>query len=101
MNFQYQNVLVTGGAGFIGFHLADRLLRNGCHVTGIDNLNPYYDVHLKEARLEKLLACENFRFIKTDLSDRQGMEKIFKDTQFDVVVNLAAQAGVRDRKRHV
>jgi len=95
MNFKFQNVLVTGVAGFIGFHLADRLLRNGYHVTGIDNLNPYYDVSLKEARLERLLSFDNFRFIKTDLSDRQGLEKIFEDTQFEVVVNLAAQAGVR------
>ncbi len=95
MNFQYQNVLVTGVAGFIGFHLAKRLLKDGYHVTGIDNLNPYYDVSLKEARLERLLSFDNFRFIKTDLSDRQGLEKIFEDTQFEVVVNLAAQAGVR------
>ena len=88
-------VLVTGSAGFIGYHLSKRLLKDGCHVTGIDNLNPYYDVSLKEARLKKLTSFENFSFFKIDISDRETVEKIFKSTQFEVVVNLAAQAGVR------
>lgn len=95
MNFQFQKVLVTGAAGFIGFHLAKRLLKEGFQVTGIDNLNPYYDVSLKEARLERLISFENFSFFRTDLSHREEMEKIFINTQFEVVVNLAAQAGVR------
>jgi len=95
MGFQFKNIMVTGAAGFIGYHLSLRLLKNGCLVTGIDNLNPYYDVRLKEARLEMLKSFENFFFIKMDLSDRAGLNKVFKDYQFDVVVNLAAQAGVR------
>lgn len=95
MNFQFNRVLVTGAAGFIGFHLSRRLLKDGCHVTGIDNLNPYYDVKLKEARLEKLTAFENFSFYKIDLSDKKSLEAIFNNTKYDVVVNLAAQAGVR------
>jgi len=95
MKLQYTNVLVTGAAGFIGYHLSKRLLENGCHVAGLDNLNPYYDVQLKKDRLEKLTAFENFSFFKIDLSDKEALEKIFKSSQFDVVVNLAAQAGVR------
>ncbi|MDM8553003.1 NAD-dependent epimerase [Desulfobacterales bacterium HSG2] len=95
MNFKFNTVLVTGAAGFIGFHLSKRLLENGCRVTGIDNMNDYYDVRLKEARLEHLKPHSDFSLFKTDLADREGLEKIFKETQFDVVVNLAAQAGVR------
>lgn len=95
MKFKYTSVLVTGAAGFIGYHLSKRLLENGCHVTGIDNLNPYYDVRLKKARLERLTPFENFSFYKKDLADKKALEKIFKSAQFDVVVNLAAQAGVR------
>jgi UDP-glucuronate 4-epimerase len=95
MNFQFNRVLITGAAGFIGFHLSMRLLKNGCHVTGIDNLNHYYDVKLKEARLEKLTSFENFSFHKMDISDKKSLEEIFNNTKYDVVVNLAAQAGVR------
>ena len=95
MNIKFHKVLITGAAGFIGFHLAERLLDSGCHVTGVDNLNPYYDVRLKEARLAKLTPFEKFEFHKIDLSDKKGLEKIFGNTSFDVVVNLAAQAGVR------
>ena len=95
MNFQFNRVIVTGAAGFIGFHLSMRLLKDGCHVTGIDNLNSYYDVKLKEARLEKLTSFENFSFYKIDLSDKKSLEEIFNNTKYDVVVNLAAQAGVR------
>lgn len=95
MNFQFQKVLITGAAGFIGFHLSRRLLKDGFQVTGIDNLNPYYEVTLKEARLKKLISLDNFMFIKADICDRDGMEKIFTDTRCEVVINLAAQAGVR------
>ena len=95
MDINFHKVLITGAAGFIGFHLAKRLLDNRCHVTGVDNLNPYYDVRLKEDRLAILASHENFEFHKIDLSDKKGLEKIFTNTSFDVVVNLAAQAGVR------
>lgn len=95
MNFEFNSVLVTGTAGFIGFHLSNRLLEDGCHVAGIDNLNDYYDVRLKEDRLEKLKSFSNFSFFRTDISDRESLEKIFENTRFDAVVNLAAQAGVR------
>ncbi len=95
MELKYENVLVTGAAGFIGYHLAKRLLANGYRVVGLDNLNPYYDVALKAARLEELKSESNFTFFKFDLSDRKQLEDIFNGTEFDVVVNLAAQAGVR------
>ncbi len=88
-------VLITGVAGFIGFHLAKRLLKDGFTVVGIDNMNSYYDVKLKEARLEELKPFENFSFFKTDLADASGLGEIFKNNEFDVVVNMAAQAGVR------
>ena len=87
--------LVTGVAGFIGYHLAERLLRDGRKVVGLDNLNDYYDPALKEARLERLEAADGFTFARLDLADRQGMEKLFADHAFDTVVHLAAQAGVR------
>ena len=92
---KFNNVLVTGAAGFIGYHLCLRLLQDGCTVTGIDNLNPYYDVSLKEARLERLTPFENFSFFKIDIADKEALDNIFKRSKFDVVVNLAAQAGVR------
>jgi len=95
MDFKFKKVMVTGVAGFIGFHLAQRLLKDGCHVTGIDNLNTYYDVKLKEARLEILKGQGNFTFFKMDLCDRKDFEKKLENSSFDVVVNLAAQAGVR------
>ena len=95
MTFEYEHVLVTGAAGFIGFHLAKRLLMKGCHVTGIDNLNTYYDVSLKKDRLKQLEAAAEFDFIKVDLADKDGMAAVFKTEAFDVVVNMAAQAGVR------
>lgn len=91
-------VLVTGAAGFIGFHLSKRLLQRGDTVVGIDNLNDYYSVDLKKARLaeiESSSGSENFKFIKLDLADRSGIENLFKTENFDKVVNLAAQAGVR------
>jgi UDP-glucuronate 4-epimerase len=88
-------ILVTGAAGFIGFHLAKKLIGNGDMVIGLDNVNDYYDVTLKQARLRRLEGHDNFRFIKGDISDRQVMEKLFAEEKFDCVVNLAAQAGVR------
>ncbi len=91
----YRRVLVTGAAGFIGYHLCHRLLTDGCQVTGIDNLNPYYDVGLKEARLARLKPFRDFCLHRVDLADRAGVEGIFSGEHFDVVVNLAAQAGVR------
>jgi len=95
MKLKYQSALVTGVAGFIGFHLARRLLKDGRRVVGIDNINPYYDVALKEARLEALKGESNFIFIKMDLTDRKPLERLFARQAFDVVVNMAAQAGVR------
>jgi UDP-glucuronate 4-epimerase len=95
MKLKYQSVLVTGVAGFIGFHLARRLLKDGRRVVGVDNINPYYDVALKEARLEALKGESNFTFIKMDLTDRKPLERLFARQAFDVVVNMAAQAGVR------
>jgi len=89
------HVLVTGAAGFIGFHLSKRLLAEGIEVTGLDNLNPYYEVSLKEARLDQLKKQKSFSFIKCDLEYREGIEKAFQKYTFDTVVHLAAQAGVR------
>jgi UDP-glucuronate 4-epimerase len=88
-------ILVTGAAGFIGFHVARRLLSDGRDVVGIDNLNAYYDPTLKEARLAELARHGNFRFYKLDLGDRDGMAALFADHGFAEVVHLAAQAGVR------
>jgi len=88
-------ILVTGAAGFIGMHLAKRLLERDDEVVGIDNLNDYYSVQLKHDRLKQLDGFENFRFIEMDIADRDAMAKLFKDEQFNRVMNLAAQAGVR------
>jgi UDP-glucuronate 4-epimerase len=88
-------VLVTGAAGFIGYHVAEALLARGDEVTGLDNLNPYYDPTLKQARLARLTARRSFRFQKQDLADRQGMEALFTRSRFERVVHLGAQAGVR------
>ena len=93
--FEYKNVLVTGAAGFIGFHLSKRLLDSGMNVVGLDNLNPYYSVNLKEDRLAQLEGRSRFTFARLDLADRSGMDRLFAANRFDVVVNLAAQAGVR------
>ncbi|MGH8203466.1 MAG: SDR family NAD(P)-dependent oxidoreductase, partial [Steroidobacteraceae bacterium] len=88
-------VLVTGAAGFIGYHVAERLLARGDEVVGLDNLNPYYDPTLKLARLARLEARPEFRFEKADLADRAAMESLFAGGKFRRVVHLAAQAGVR------
>lgn len=87
--------LVTGAAGFIGYHVAERLLTAGHQVVGIDNLNDYYDVGLKMARLDRLADKPGFRFIKLDLADREGMAALFAEHQFQRVIHLGAQAGVR------
>ncbi|HZT87355.1 MAG TPA: NAD-dependent epimerase [Stellaceae bacterium] len=88
-------ILVTGAAGFIGFHVARRLLEQGGQVVGLDNLNPYYDPRLKLARREQLLTYSGFRFCELDLADRNEMAALFAEYRFPYVVNLAAQAGVR------
>ena len=88
-------ILVTGAAGFIGFHVARRLLSDGRPVVGLDNMNAYYDPKLKEARLAELAKLSGFQFAKCDLADRAGMEKLFAGHRFPYVVHLAAQAGVR------
>jgi UDP-glucuronate 4-epimerase len=95
MTLDYKNVLVTGAAGFIGFHLARRLLASGCRVVGLDNVNPYYSVALKEDRLRQLESHAAFSLARVDLADRAAVERVFGENRFDVVVNLAAQAGVR------
>ncbi len=88
-------ILITGVAGFIGFYVAKNLLNRGVNIIGIDNLNDYYDVALKEARLSQLKKLDNFQFEQLDLSDRPGMADLFARHQPDKVVHLAAQAGVR------
>ncbi|MBC7901919.1 MAG: SDR family NAD(P)-dependent oxidoreductase, partial [Gemmatimonadaceae bacterium] len=90
-----KKILVTGAAGFIGFHLGKKLLAKGVEVVGLDNLNDYYDVNLKYARLKQIEERAGFKFVKLDLSDREGIAALFAAEKFDTVVNLAAQAGVR------
>lgn len=88
-------ILVTGAAGFIGMHACERLLARGETVVGIDNLNAYYEVSLKRARLQRLAAYPNFRFVALDVADRTGMAELFEQLRPRVVLHLAAQAGVR------
>ena len=88
-------ILVTGAAGFIGYHVAERLLARGDQVVGLDNLNDYYDPALKRARLRRLEGLPGFRFVQLDLADRAGMAELFATERFDRVIHLAAQAGVR------
>ncbi len=88
-------VLVTGAAGFIGFYVSKRLMERGDEVVGLDNLNDYYDVGLKKARLAQLEGKRGFRFVQTALEDRSGISALFREGRFDQVINLAAQAGVR------
>ncbi len=93
-------ILVTGAAGFIGYHVAERLLARGDAVTGLDNLNAYYDVALKHARVERLRAAPQFEFTHADIADRRAMDVVFSRARYDAIVNLAAQAGVRHSLTH-
>jgi UDP-glucuronate 4-epimerase len=88
-------ILVTGAAGFIGYHTTERLLARGDEVVGLDNVNDYYDPTLKESRLARLTGTPGFRFVKMELGDRSGLEALFQAERFDKVIHLAAQAGVR------
>ena len=90
-----QQILITGTAGFIGYHLSKRLCDFGYNVTGIDNLNDYYDVNLKKARIRKLSDYSNFSFQKMDIVDKQSVTQLFNNNKYEIVVHLAAQAGVR------
>ena len=90
-----EKILVTGCAGFIGMHLSKALLDQNYHVVGVDNLNDYYNVKLKKDRLDILKSYNDFKFIKLDIANKEGLEKVFKNNLIDKVVNLAAQAGVR------
>ena len=95
MHPDFNRILVTGAAGFIGYHLSKRLLSDGCQVVGVDNLGDYYDVQLKEDRLAQLRSDDRFQFYKDDLADQEALDTIFSNNQIEVVINLAAQAGVR------
>ncbi|MBI3398716.1 MAG: SDR family NAD(P)-dependent oxidoreductase, partial [Deltaproteobacteria bacterium] len=90
-----RKILVTGAAGFIGFHLCKKFMEQGGEVVGIDNLNEYYDVKLKLSRLKQIQGKQNFVFFKLDITDREGIQNLFAKEKFDIVVNMAAQAGVR------
>lgn len=87
--------LITGAAGFIGYYLSKSLLEQGSRVLGVDNINDYYDVNLKYGRLEQLKLFSRFEFIKVDISDKDLITKVFEEYKPNIVVNLAAQAGVR------
>ncbi len=88
-------ILVTGAAGFIGSHLVEKLLANGSHVFAVDNFDPFYDKHIKETNIRDFRMHENFRLFETDLLDKTALRKVFKEDSIDVVVHLAAKAGIR------
>ncbi|HQG27568.1 MAG TPA: SDR family NAD(P)-dependent oxidoreductase, partial [Candidatus Ozemobacteraceae bacterium] len=94
------NVLVTGAAGFIGYHVSEKLLARGDTVVGFDNVNDYYEVSLKEARLARLTGKPGFRFVRADLADKAAVDRLFAEHRFDRVIHLAAQAGVRYSLEH-
>jgi UDP-glucuronate 4-epimerase len=94
-NGEQMKVLITGVAGFIGMHVAIRLLERGDEVVGVDNINDYYDIKLKHDRMARIKFYDKFRFIKLDIADRPAMESLFEKEKFQRVINLAAQAGVR------
>ncbi|SFB13966.1 SDR family NAD(P)-dependent oxidoreductase [Selenomonas ruminantium] len=96
----FNKILVTGAAGFIGFHLSKKLLEAGCQIIGVDNLNNYYSTDLKKARLDILEKYQGFCFNLLDISDYQALEEVFRQEKLDIVVNLAAQAGVRYSINH-
>ena len=89
------NILITGSAGFIGYHLSKRLIKEQYKIIGVDNLNNYYDVGLKKARLNNLLKYDNFKFYQYNIEDNNNIQELFDRYQFDTVIHLAAQAGVR------
>lgn len=93
--FKSKNILITGAAGFIGFHLAQKIASQGYNVIGIDNMNDYYDINLKKSRLLILQKYTNFEFREIDLVDKISLDALFKECKFSYVINLAAQAGVR------
>ena len=93
-------ILITGAAGFIGFHLSKKLLANGENIIGVDNLNNYYDVSLKQARLEQLFNSSNFQFFELDIANRDKIAELFASSKPSLVINLAAQAGVRHSLTH-
>ncbi|MGD8250791.1 MAG: NAD-dependent epimerase [Desulfobacterales bacterium] len=95
MPHSFDRILITGAAGFIGYHLALRMLREGVIVVGYDNVNDYYDVGIKEDRLKQLMEFDQFSLVRKDLADLNALKTVFKTDPFDAVVNLAAQAGVR------
>jgi UDP-glucuronate 4-epimerase len=95
-----KRTLVTGAAGFIGFHLSSALLKAGHKVTGLDNMNDYYDVSLKKARLARLQNNDQFEFLQADIENRGVVRSVIQNGLFDTVVNLAAQAGVRYSLTH-
>ncbi len=88
-------ILITGSAGFIGYHLSEKLLSQGEEVVGVDNLNDYYDVELKKTRLSNLLKNKNYKHYELDIEDHINLTKVFSEGKFEYVINLAAQAGVR------
>jgi UDP-glucuronate 4-epimerase len=95
MDKRLDKILITGAAGFIGYHLAKRLCSDGFQVDGVDNLNTYYEIGLKESRLAHLESLSNFSFSQIDISNKKSVDHQFENSQYDFVVNLAAQAGVR------